>query len=92
MLEPFGRASKSHAPPKATLVRRAQSYSDFFEAAQAYIPQEDRLKIHEALDVAGVVEESMSLECRYDNFENDILDSSHEEYKSVAPIEVMATH
>jgi len=85
ILELFEDVLNSRDPPAATLARRAKSYSNFYEVAVAYATREEKKDILEnGLDVAaGISMGGVPFESRYGEFENDILDASHEEYQYV---------
>jgi len=69
-------------PPKATLVKRAKSYSDFYDAAIGYLGKEDTEDMTK--DVFDVLENE---KCQppwksgYEEYEDEILDASQEEYQ-----------
>jgi ABC-type transporter lipoprotein component MlaA len=63
------------------LARRAKSYSDFYEAAVGYFGKEKKEKIKDPLEAFGNERRVLSFEDQYDEYENDPLDSSHEEYQ-----------
>jgi hypothetical protein len=68
-------------PPKATLARRAKSYSDFYEAATEYLGKGSRGKeaLVDPLERIPVKE----AENRYEIYEDDLLDASYEGYQYV---------
>jgi hypothetical protein len=74
-------------PPKATLARRAKSYSDFYDAATNYLGKPTRpektVDVFEALDGA---ERHDLRESQYEKYEDDLLDGSHDEYQYVHQI------
>jgi conserved oligomeric Golgi complex subunit 3 len=81
-MEIFEEESGIKGPPKATLVRRAKSYSDFYEAAIGYFGKKaGKEKPKDALEVFENGKSEISLEGRYEEYENDLLDASHEEYQ-----------
>ena len=81
-MEIFEEESRLKGPPKATLARRAKSYSDFYEAAVDYLGKvtgkEKPKGVFEILDDRGP---ETSFGIRYEEFENDLLDASQEEYQ-----------
>lgn len=82
ILESFEEVPGLKGPPKATVAKRAKSYSDFYDAAITYlgkeIGQEKRLDIFEVLEN----EESRVLyESGYEKYEDDLLDASQMEYQ-----------
>ena len=62
-------------PPKATVARRAQSYTDFHYAARAVLKEEGkeegRKGIQNELDFADW----------YESLEHDLLEASHDQFK-----------
>ena len=91
----IGKTAASSSPPKATLARRAQSYSDFHDAAKAVLGEggsgkrkggkKDRERPKdEARQKPN--EENISSELEfvewYHGLEQELLDSSHDEYSS----------
>ncbi|QSZ32000.1 hypothetical protein DSL72_001569 [Monilinia vaccinii-corymbosi] len=82
MLGTFEDGPLSKDPPKATLARRAKSYSDFYEVAMAYISKETNEG--NARDERGTEEgepRTPLFEERYSALEGDIVDASLEEYQ-----------
>jgi hypothetical protein len=73
--------------PKATLARRAKSYSDFYDAAVGYLEKDVLVKeaLFDALELASIGE-SNAWESHYEDHEHDLLDASLEEYQFVNPI------
>ena len=69
-------------PPKATLARRAKSYSDFYGAAMGYFGREARKeRPKDVLEVFENRESGIQFGGRYEEYENELLDASHEEYQ-----------
>ena len=68
-------APEDKGPPKATVARRAQSYTDFHYAARAVLKEnrkeKERKGIQNELDFADW----------YGGLENDLLEASHDQYK-----------
>lgn len=76
----------SKDPPKATLARRAKSYSDFYEVAMAYINKETREgKTQNEHDIEGGEPKTPLFEERYSALEDDLVDGSLEEYQYANP-------
>jgi hypothetical protein len=72
----------SKDPPKATLARRAKSYSDFYEVAVAYLDKETHKEASQnSLDIDGARNQGPLFEERYADLEDELLDASHEEYQ-----------
>lgn len=71
-------------PPKATLARRAKSYSDFYHVARDYIGREAAKKeedLRDHLEVDQRRSTNLNFENSYDDFEDGLLDASQEEYQ-----------
>ena len=69
-------------PPKATVARRCQSYSDFHYAVKAIFSQEGRgllRKPPHAKDETDIKTE-LDFADWYQDLEQDLLDASHDEY------------
>jgi len=78
---------KAIGPPKATVARRAKSYSDFYDVVRAHLKKERESEKQKA-------EESLSNELEFVEWFNDIndelLEASHEEYQYVAHNKMLA--
>ena len=77
-------------PPKATLSRRAQSYSDFHDAVKAVLGQDVASKgipREEPNDEHKIGEKHINSDLDfvewYNGLEQELLDSSHDDYTSV---------
>ena len=77
-------------PPKATLSRRAQSYSDFHDAVKAVLGQDvapTRIARDEPHDEHKIGEKDINSDLDfvewYNGLEQELLDSSHDDYTSV---------
>jgi hypothetical protein len=84
ILEIFEESSGLKGPPMATLARRAKSYSDFYEVAMGYLGKE--LKGGNLTDVVEGLEnrkDDVPFQSRYEDFEDDLLDASQDEYQYV---------
>lgn len=68
-------------PPKATLARRAKSYSDFYGAAMGYFDKEGKERPKDVLEIFENGESKIRFGDRYEEYENELLDASHEEYQ-----------
>ena len=80
-MEIFEAESSIKRPPKATLARRAKSYSDFYEAIVGYFDKgAEKEKPKDVLEVFENREIKVLFEGRYKEYENELLDISHEEY------------
>jgi hypothetical protein len=78
----FEGDSEHKGPPKATLARRAKSYSDFYEAAIGFLGKETgKGKPKDVLEVFENGGDQISFETRYEEYETDLLDASQEEYQ-----------
>ncbi|KAL8996471.1 MAG: hypothetical protein Q9169_004021 [Polycauliona sp. 2 TL-2023] len=71
---------RNAAPPKATLNRRAQSYSDFHDAAKAVLDRDTHPKKGKENGGYQDIKDDLEFMDWYDGMENDLLDASHEEY------------
>ncbi len=73
-------------PPKASLTRRSQSYSDFHDAVKATLGlgTGSSEKRHSQLGESMEITTELDFVDWYHNLEHDLLDASHEEYKLVA--------
>lgn len=71
-------------PPKATIARRAQSYSDFYHVVRAYSKKEDALKRKKGLDLDEAQTQQLSAGAEYEAefgaLEEALLHESHQEY------------
>jgi conserved oligomeric Golgi complex subunit 3 len=82
-MELFAEIPGLKGPPKATLARRAKSYSDFYEIAMDHLKKEARHSkpkdVHEVFTskVGNVSFTTM----RFEELEDDLLDASQEEYQ-----------
>lgn len=80
-MELFEDNAALKGPPKATLVKRAKSYSDFYEVTIQYSSNES--KVEKPQDPFGPILGSgqASFESKYEDLEEDLLDESHENYQ-----------
>ena len=74
-----------NGPPEATLIRQAQSYSDFHDAVKAVLGQDASLQDKEkgrSLDKYEdtVVKSELDFADWYNGLEQELLDSSHNDY------------
>ncbi|KAI4269387.1 MAG: hypothetical protein L6R38_007489 [Xanthoria sp. 2 TBL-2021] len=83
-LDVIGEASAdarhNAAPPKATLSRRAQSYSDFHDAAKTVLDRDVSPEKGKGNGSYEDIKDDLEFMDWYDGLENDLLDASHEEY------------
>ncbi|KAI4132458.1 MAG: hypothetical protein LQ338_000678 [Usnochroma carphineum] len=83
-LEPIGElfasASRDASPPKATLSRRAQSYTDFHHAARSVLDKDNSFKQKKATKGYEAIKDDLGFADWYDSLEDDLLDAGHEEY------------
>ncbi|KAL9577266.1 MAG: hypothetical protein Q9203_007527, partial [Teloschistes exilis] len=78
--ESSAEARRNAAPPKATVNRRAQSYSDFHHAVTSIFGA-DSIREDERKDKdAGNIKDDLDFADWYDGIEDDLLDASHDEY------------
>jgi hypothetical protein len=81
-MELFEEAPGLEGPPKATIAKRAKSYSDFYEIARNCLDKEAKTeKSKDALDTFESETERAPLNLRFEAFEDDLLDASQEEYQ-----------
>jgi hypothetical protein len=81
VLELFEESSILKGPPKATLVRRAKSYSDFYEVAVQYFGSDAKIeKLCDPLEPTGTLSYTL-LGTEFRDFEEDLLEESHGEYQ-----------
>ena len=72
-------------PPEATLIRRAQSYSDFHDAVKAVLGQDasvqekEKSRGHEEYEDT-VIKTELDFADWYNGLEQGLLDSSHNDY------------
>jgi hypothetical protein len=87
-LELFEENSVLKGPPEATLARRAKSYSDFYDVAVSYLGKEPKVqKPRDVFESLEIKTGASTVENRYEEFEDDLLDASQEEYQYVIPME-----
>jgi conserved oligomeric Golgi complex subunit 3 len=86
-----------HGPPKATLARRAQSYSNFYDAVTAYSRKEQALSRQASWDTArqhfrhdkGL----LSFDEQFASLEEQLLDQSHAKYQTYyEQLQLSASH
>ena len=74
-----------NGPPEATLIRRAQSYSDFHDAVKAVLGQDasvqekEKSRGHEEYEDT-VIKSELDFADWYNGLEQGLLDSSHNDY------------
>ncbi len=75
----------STGPPKASLTRRSQSYSDFHDAVNAVLGRGSGSKErrYSQLEEKKEITTELDFVDWYHDIEHDLLDASHEEYTSV---------
>ena len=69
---------EGYGPPKATLLRRAQSYTDFHYAARAVLKGNKKEKRAKVLD--GIKNE-LDFADWYNSLEDELLEASHDQFK-----------
>ena len=81
-MELFEETAGLKGPLQATLVRRAKSYSDFYEVAMDYLKKE---RLHstpkDVLDIFGSKIERRPFGQQFEELEDELLDASQEEYQ-----------
>jgi conserved oligomeric Golgi complex subunit 3 len=80
----FEETTSVRSPPKATVARRAKSYSDFYRVARAQLLKDSRnIKVKDK--GAGSPEvykkRGFQFENIYDEHEDELLDASQEEFR-----------
>lgn len=69
-------------PPKATLAKRAKSYSNFYDAAVQYLSKDlEKISHFDPLEAAERVESNVHFEKTFEDCEDGLLDSSQQEYQ-----------
>ena len=89
-IEPIAEATEDDnawsGPPKATLARRAQSYSDFYDAVTAYSRKEQALERQRSLDSRRKIRPKQDAELDFDadfhSLESLLLDEAHAGYQT----------
>ncbi|CAL3971672.1 unnamed protein product [Diplocarpon coronariae] len=70
------------SPPKATLAKRAKSYSDFYDVATNYLSKQTGTeKLIDKLEIFETVTNAKSMGSDFEDFEDQLLDESLEEYR-----------
>jgi hypothetical protein len=85
-MELFEESSGLRGPPKATLARRAKSYSDFYGVAVEYLSKEAKPDKPRDVFELSMKSSSVLLEKSFEDFEDDLLDESHEEFQQVPAV------
>ncbi|KAL2052570.1 hypothetical protein ABVK25_007130 [Lepraria finkii] len=81
----LGAIEEANGPPEATLIRRAQSYSDFHDAVKAFLgkdgagKEEEKDKGAAKLEDVGIKSE-LDFADWFHDLEHELLDSSHDDY------------
>jgi conserved oligomeric Golgi complex subunit 3 len=75
-------AERPTGPPEATVARRAKSYSDFYDIVQAHLRKERVLEKRKRLSRTEIKTDLEFGEWYY-GVSEELLDASHEQYKSV---------
>lgn len=89
IMELYEDTASLKGPPKATLARRAKSYSDFYDAAVIYLSKETVTeKPRDAFALSENVTDVTSPDSGFEDFEDDLLDESREEYRSAFHITI----
>ncbi|KAK3168172.1 hypothetical protein OEA41_004618 [Lepraria neglecta] len=81
----LGTIEEANGPPEATLIRRAQSYSDFHDAVKAVLGKDAAGKEKEKDKGAAKLEDveiksELDFADWYHDLEHELLDSSHDDY------------
>lgn len=80
--DPPKASDEACGPPQATLTRRAKSYSDFYDAARAYLKKERRLERQKQRS-AEHLENELDFEGWYHGVNEGLLNASQQEYQWV---------
>ena len=84
IVELYEESASLKGPPEATIARRAKSYSDFYEVATGFLNKQAKdEKSRDALDIAPIKNGTQNFQTQYEDVEEDLLNSSHEEFQSV---------
>ena len=84
-MELFEENSGIKGPPKATLARRAKSYSDFYEVAVEYLKREAKNTIpKDVLETFDSKADKIPSGLQFEDLEDELLDASQEEYQYVS--------
>ncbi|MCJ1414536.1 Golgi transport complex subunit 3 [Xylographa parallela] len=78
-----GYEEETHGPPKATLSRRAQSYTDFHHAVRAVLRAESASDGHDGKK-ADEIKDDFEFTEWYQSIEDDLLEASHIDYRQAA--------
>jgi conserved oligomeric Golgi complex subunit 3 len=82
IMELFEETAGLKGPPEATLVRRAKSYSDFYEVAKDYLKKEAmKSKPKDVLEMFGSGVKRIPFGMQFEELEDELLDASQEEYQ-----------
>ncbi|KAL3426299.1 Conserved oligomeric Golgi complex subunit 3 [Phlyctema vagabunda] len=82
VLELFEDSVVPKGPPKATLARRAKSYSDFYHVARSYIRKEvAQQELRDPFEISEHKINDVPFEARYDQIEESLLDASQEMFQ-----------
>ncbi|KAH8590895.1 Sec34-like family-domain-containing protein [Bisporella sp. PMI_857] len=82
ILEALEDIPQNRGPPEATLVKRAKSYSDFYEVCTSYFTRtEGKPTIIDPSNILENSRQSPLLESRYEKYESEVLDASQDEYQ-----------
>ena len=73
---------KDNGPPKATVARRAKSYSDFYEVVTAHLKKEKEKELERKSSRENIGNELEFAEW-YSGVNDELLEASHDEYKYV---------
>ena len=83
-----GYEEETHGPPKATLSRRAQSYTDFHHAVRAVLRAESASDGHDGKK-ADEIKDDFEFTEWYQSIEDDLLEASHIDYRQALLLEYM---
>ncbi|KAK2628854.1 hypothetical protein QTJ16_001957 [Diplocarpon rosae] len=83
-LELYVENADRKGPPKATFAKRAKSYSDFYDVATNYLSkQAGTERLIDTSEISETVTDKKLIGSDFEDFEDELLDESLEEYRQV---------
>lgn len=84
IIELFEDTSTLNGPPKATLAKRAKSYSNFYEAAVHYLGSDaDKKQECDVFEAMASNDANPFFEKSFESYEEELVDASQQEYQYV---------
>jgi hypothetical protein len=80
----YAESQSLKGPLKATLAKRAKSYSDFYEAATTYLENARREKPVDVFSQLDNATDDLDLANGFEELEAELLDESQEEFQYVS--------